>query len=206
MTRIRQVPVLDVNQRERALAQTSSYPTYQSNPPYQRNVPMSAPMNGATNRNNNYYRPRRQPTIPVFQKFRLSDTPDLITNGCNSIREFCSSVQSITVDLNNLLGSVESIVPLLTTYLNAVQTRNAINQEQQNSAVYTPPIEVPTSTNHVPTAPPVQPTPVNQNKMPISNGPRPEDIQQLLDNPLVKNILTSFIQGNNANHTNPSNQ
>ncbi len=195
MSRMRQVPVMDVTQRERAINQDLLHNqnlTHNQNPAHPAMRPTAPTCR---------VRPRKSPV----GKFRLSDTPALMSSGCSSVREFCNSVQSITVDLNNLIGSVESILPLLTTYLTALQARNMPNEPQSAE----PPIDV-TATNRVeepqpqpaphapaaptaPAAPAAAATPVQPSAM-----PRPEDLQQLLENPLVKNLLTSFIQ--NAPH------
>ena len=145
MSRMRQVPALDVTQTK----------TYSINT----NTPTSC------------QRRQNNPT----PKFRLSEAPNMISNGCTSLREFCNSIQSITIDLNHLLNSVENLLPLLTTYLATVQNKSN-NQplplvEQEKAA------PVPQVTQ-------------------APNVPSPEDMQQLLDNPLIKNILNSFIQNN----------
>ena len=146
MSRMRQVPALDVTQ-------TKTYPNNTIAPSTcQRRTNNSAP------------------------KFRLSEAPGMISNGCTSLREFCNSIQSITIDLNHLLNSVESLLPLLTAYLATVQNRN-------NTQPAPPVIEQ----EKAAPAPQVAQAP---------NVPGPEDIQQLLDNPLVKNILNSFMQSN----------
>ncbi len=179
MSRMRQVPVMDVTQRESVINQNLSHPAMRPAAPTCR------------------VRPRRMPA----NKFRLSDTPALLSSGCSSVREFCNSVQSITVDLNNLIGSVESILPLLTTYLTALQARNMPAEAQAAeppidvaapNRVETPPQQA-SHTTAAPTAPTAPITPSQPAAM-----PRPEDIQQLLENPLVKNLLTSFMQ--NAPH------
>lgn len=175
MSRMRQVPVMDATQRERVISQNLSHPTMRPAAPTCR------------------VRPRKNPV----NKFRLSDTPALLSSGCSSVREFCNSVQSITVDLNNLIGSVESILPLLTTYLTALQARNMPADAQAAE----PPIDVtaphrveaqPQQASHPTTAPTTPAAPVTPAQP--AAMPRPEDIQQLLENPLVKNLLTSFMQ------------
>ena len=159
MSRMRQIPVIDASQRERMLQQNQPPSMKTVNTPY--NV---LPKQSCC-------RPHmRKPPAP---KFRLSDTPSLIRSGCSSVRQLCNNVQNITVDLNNLMGSVESMVPLLNTYLTMLQSRNAIPEQEPE-----PPIEVPQA---APAA--------------ISGSmPRPEDIQTLLENPLVRNLLTGFMQ------------
>ena len=166
MSRIRQIPVTEVTQHERMISQAMAQPVMR---PAANNFRMRSRKNMAN-------------------RLRLSDTPALLSNGCSSVREFCNNVQNITADLNHLIGSVENILPLLTTYLAAIQARNL--SAEQPSAME-PPIEV--------TAPerPVQqpqPTAQQQTQAPAAPMPRPEDIQQLLENPLVKNLLTSFMQ------------
>lgn len=170
MSRMRQVPVMDITQREKVVSQNTPHPVMRPAAP------------------NCRVRPRKMPV----SKFRLSDTPALLSNGCSSVREFCNSVQSITVDLNNLIGSVESILPLVTTYLAAMQTRNMPPEHQAAE----PPIDV-TAPNRVePVIEPQRPASAPAAAPIVPNAmPRPEDIQQLLENPLVKNLLTNFIQG-----------
>jgi hypothetical protein len=63
-----------------------------------------------------------------------------------------------------------------------------------------PPIDVPV-TERVEEPQPQQATQTTNTATPLQQPiamPRPEDIQQLLENPLVKNLLTNFIQ--NAPH------
>lgn len=183
MSRMRQVPVMDVTQRERAINQEL---THNQNLAHSQNLSHPAMRPTAPGCR---VRPRRSPA----GKFRLSDTPALLSSGCSSVREFCNSVQSITVDLNNLIGSVESILPLLTTYLTALQARNMPN-EPQNAE---PPIDVtasPREEEPQPQPAPQTPAAPAASATPQPAMPRPEDLQQLLENPLVKNLLTSFIQ------------
>lgn len=164
MSRMRQIPVMEVTQQEKVIHQNVPHPATPS------------------------CRLRRSRTMPA--KFRLNDTPTLISNGCSSVREFCNNVQSITVDLNNLIGSVERVLPLLTTYLTALQARNMTTEPTINEQ---PPIDVAPASRPEPEQPP---RPAQTAATPT---PRPEDLQQLLENPLVKNLLTSFIQ-NTAAH------
>lgn len=170
MSRMRQIPAMDVTQREKVMNQNMPHPVTRPT--------------ASTCR----VRPRKMPA----NKFRLSDTPTLLSNGCSSVREFCNSVQSITVDLNNLIGSVESILPLVTTYLAAVQARNMPPEQQ----VAEPPIDVVAPNRVEPVIEPPKPAAAPTTAPMAPNAmPRPEDIQQLLENPLVKNLLTNFIQG-----------
>ena len=164
MSRMRQIPVTEVTQHERMVSQTMSQPVMR---PTANNFRMRSRKN-------------------AVNKFRLSDTPALLSNGCSSVREFCNNVQNITADLNHLIGSVENILPLLTNYLAAIQARNL--SAEQPSAME-PPIEV-----SAPERPVQQPQPAAQQQTQAAPMPRPEDIQQLLENPLVKNLLTSFMQ------------
>lgn len=176
MSRIRQVPVMDINQREKMLQQNQPlyHPPVAASPrPMQPNC-----------------RPRTK--RPFVTKFRLNDTPALIHSGCNSIREFCTNIQNITLDLNHLAGSVESMVPLLNLYLATLQSRN-IGIEQNLE----PPIDV-SAPNYM--AREQRPEPPGQASQPAKpstanlSAPRPEDIQQLLENPLVRNLLNGFMQ------------
>ncbi len=189
MSRMRQIPVMDITQREKLMQQNQSTGlgnTAQSagHPPMHNSIrPVQM---------NHRARVRKAPAA----KFRLSDTPALIAGGCSSVREFCNSVQSITMDLNNLIGSVESMVPLLNTYLTLLQSRSAIAEQELE-----PPIEVSTrestSTNHGCTAGQSSFAPSQPQQSPTSMStpmPRPEDIQSLLENPLVRNLLNGFMQ------------
>lgn len=180
MSRMRQIPITEVTQQERVASQNVSHPVTRPAAPTCR------------------VRSRKAPA----GKFRLSDTPTLISNGCSSVREFCNNVQSITVDLNNLIGSVESMLPLLTTYLTVLQARNL--PAEQTTAANEPPIEVtpiqrPVEQPAAPTAATVQTAAPSTatNTPPL---PRPEDIQQLLENPLVKNLLTNFMHNTPINN------
>lgn len=170
MSRMRQVPVMDVTQREKAMTHTL---------PNANVRPAAQP-----------FRPRSR-KVPS-NKLRLSDTPALLSSGCNSVREFCNNVQNITMDLNQLINSVENILPLLTAYITALQTRN---QNTDPISVETP-IEV--SAPNRPEPEPVHPTqPARPNPSAAVQAPptpRPEDLQQLLENPLVKNLMANFMK------------
>ena len=163
MSRMRQIPAMDVSQREKMLEHNPSS--------YVKNTRGTVPMCSNPRSMPCTCRPRvkRQPVA----KFRLSDAPALISTGCSSVRQLCSNVQNITMDLNNLMGSVESMVPLLNTYLTAMQNRSAAVTEPEE------PIEVIAS----------QPNDTVSTPM-----PRPEDMKALLENPLVHNLLTNFMQ------------
>lgn len=193
MSRMRQIPIMDVRQQERMLQQNQSAGTN----PGGAYTPMCHPPVC------NSVRPvptgcKSRGRRPSAAKFRLSDTPALISTGCSSMRQFCNNVQNITVDLNHLIGSVESMLPLLNTYLSALQNRNA-SQEMSLE----PPIEVTAQSpvtkavppQHAASAAAQKPSPET---MPPANGavsmPRPEDIQALLENPLVHNLLNGFMQ------------
>lgn len=202
MSRMRQIPIMDVRQQERMLQQNQSTganlggtcPPMCHPPMYNHARPVSTGCKP---------RMRKPPAV----KFRLSDAPALISTGCSSVRQLCSNVQNITVDLNNLIGSVESMLPLLNTYLTVMQSRCATQE-----AEIAPPIDVtarecpgqmdsaPHCTEH--TCPP----PPKEHAMPHAPShsaassntaapmPHPEDIQALLENPLVRNLLNGFMQ------------
>ena len=163
MSRMRQVPAMDVSQRERMLERNPSA--------YVKNTRGTVPM--CNNPRPMPYTCRPRIRKPAAAKFRLSDAPALISTGCSSVRQLCSNVQNITMDLNNLMGSVESMVPLLNTYLTAMQNRNAVVTEPEE------PIEVTASKSNDDISTPM---------------PRPEDMKALLENPLVHNLLTGFMQ------------
>ncbi len=181
MSRMRQIPAMDVSQRDKLLEQnqfSGMKNTARAYPPvYSGGRPVC----------------RSRMRKPPAAKFRLSDAPSLISTGCSSVRQLCSNVQNITMDLNNLMGSVESMVPLLNTYLTVLQNRNVIPEQELE-----PPIEVS-----------VKDCPIQQKATPIAKDctqpssvapnmaapmPRPEDMKALLENPLVRNLLTSFMQ------------
>ena len=178
MSRMRQVPVMDVTQKEKAM---------------NRNLPNTTARPAAQS-----FRPRTRKAAPA--KLRLSDTPGLLSSGCSSLREFCNGVQNITVDLNNLIGSVESILPLLNVYITALQTRTA----SLDSSATEVPIEVTAAERPEPQAvsvsqPAQQPNRPDTSSIPAQSStqpqmPRPEDLQQLLENPLVKNLMANFMQ------------
>lgn len=191
MSRMRQIPVMDVTQRERMMQQTQ---------PVRETMGMQSPM---------MCHPQSHPIQPVrprvrkapMAKFRLSDTPALIAGGCHSVRQLCNSVQNITVDLNNLVGSVESMVPLLNTYVTVLQSRNAIAEQDAE-----PPIEVSAKEsslqNREPSAafPPSSGAQSHNSAAANAPVPRPEDIQALLENPLVRNLLNGFMQNSAFPH------
>lgn len=189
MSRMRQIPVMDITQREKLMQQNQSTGLGNITPPAghpsMHNTMRPAQMNHRA-------RVRKVPAA----KFRLSDTPALIAGGCSSVREFCNNVQNITMDLNNLIGSVESMVPLLNTYLTVLQSRSAIAEQELD-----PPIEVTAResapANHACTAgqsPFVQSQPQQNPATMTAPMLRPEDIQNLLENPLVRNLLNGFMQ------------
>ena len=123
--------------------------------------------------------PARRNNSSILHRLRQSNTQALITGSCSNMREFCSSIQGITAEVNNLLTSIENFLPLINTYLNSIQPRETI-------AISSPEAEN-TAQNKVPAAN----TGTNPTTLPKL---RPEDIQQLLENPLVKNLLSSFVQ------------
>ena len=232
MSRMRQIPVMDAAQRERVISQASPHPN-----PSGQNTPgqpmqcqaSQTQMIAAQGMPNSGMRPvapgcRPRSRKAPASKMRLSDTPALLSTGCSSLREFCNGVQNITADLNNLIGSVESILPLLTTYLSMLQARTMPEQTIADTPIDVPVPERPAE-SQTSAAQPVQPamqyhdaqaaqpihsaqqaamsqpaaatpssapqsTPMQQ--MPM---PRPEDLQQLLENPLVKNLMANFMQG-----------
>ena len=124
--------------------------------------------------------PRRN-NISLLQRLRQSSTQALIVGSCSNMREFCTSIQGITTEVNNLLSTIENFLPLLNTYLNATQTRETIAISPANPPK--PPCETTNAT-----------IPVSTPSTNLPRQPRPEDIQQLLENPLVKNLLSSFVQ------------
>ena len=155
----RQVSAIDITQKEKALELAN---------PIRREVPhfsCSCP------RRNNF---------SLLQRLRQSSTQALIAGSCSNMREFCTSIQGITAEVNNLLSTIENFLPLLNTYLNANQTRETIAISPVNQSK--PPYN---------SAPTTQPSASATN---LPRQPRPEDIQQLLENPLVKNLLSSFVQ------------
>lgn len=201
MSRMRQIPVMDATQREQMLLQNQ--PSGIGSNPKQPNY-HPAMYNASRPTPNCRPRMRKLPAT----KLRLSDTPALISNGCSSVRQLCNNVQSITADLNNLIGSVESMVPLLNTYLTVLQNRNTMQEQELD-----PPIEVgnqSTVTDVQEQASQSRPQPNIQDtsSAPQNNTtsaipkPRPEDIQQLLENPLVQNLLTGFMQNSAFPNTN----
>jgi hypothetical protein len=114
----------------------------------------------------------------------LSDAPALLSSGCHSVKELCNHVQHITTDLNQLVNSVEHMLPLLTAYVTAVQTRNIMPESLpeptlKETKLYRIAPEIP-----VKPEPPIQPL----------MTPSPDDLQQLFNNPLVQNMMQSFMQ------------
>ena len=232
MSRMRQIPVMDAAQRERVISQSSPHPNPSGqNMPGQpmQTQPSQNQMIAAQGMPNSGMRPvapgcRPRSRKAPANKMRLSDTPALLSTGCSSLREFCNGVQNITADLNNLIGSVESILPLLTTYLSMLQTRTMPEQTMADTPIDVPVPDRPTEPQTSAAQPmpsPVQhpnasaeanPHPMQQAAMsqqtaatPSSGAqsvpmqqmpmPRPEDLQQLLENPLVKNLMANFMQG-----------
>ena len=182
MSRMRQIPAMDVSQREKMLEQNqlSGGRTHRVSPPV---CNTTRPVQGCRPR------VRRPPVV----KFRLSDAPSLISTGCNSVRQLCNNVQNITMDLNNLMGSVESMVPLLNSYLTVLQSRSTLSEQELD-----PPIEVIAKSHPIQHDIPhsTQPGPQIGTTPTTMSGPmpRPEDIQTLLENPFVRNLLSGFMQ------------
>ena len=195
MSRMRQIPVMDINQREKMLTQNRSpkEPAYASG---QSSCPTALhPMQMNC-------RPcyRKLPTA----KFRLTDTPSLIRSGCNSVREFCNGVQHITVDLNHLVSSVESMLPLLTTYLSVLQNRNAMITQDAEPVIPSEPViesaqtytqtAAPTTNTSTSNSTSTHPQSISQSIQSMPPMPQLEDIEQLLEHPLVHNLLNAMIQ------------
>ena len=155
----RQVSAIDITQKERALEPAN---------PIRREPPRFP-----------CYCQRRSNTS-LLQRLRQSSTQALITGSCSNMREFCTSIQGITAEVNNILNAIENFLPLLNTYLNTAQTRETISISPANLP------KQPSETISTPQTSPSSPT--------FPRQPRPEDIQQLLENPLVKNLLSSFVQ------------
>lgn len=184
MSRSRQIPAVDINARERVLNQP--HPQSQPNKP----------------RPNAYHYPMQQkrPVNNIMQKIRSGNAQSLISGSCSSMRDFCSNVQSITSDINNLLTSIETILPIIGTYLSATQAKETIPIPTSAPAVNEPVKQAYNLSQpkaNQPTA-----TAGNNNASNINNTrpdnalkqPRPEDLQQFLENPLVKNVLNNFMQ------------
>lgn len=138
------------------------------------------PLEQAYNRPNYPIYPLRRNNASILQKLRQSNTQALITGSCSNMREFCSSIQGITAEVNNLLTSIENFLPLINTYLNSIQPRETIAITPSEQSANPMPNNTPKESG--------TPAPSALPKL------RPEDIQQLLDNPLVKNLLTGFMQ------------
>lgn len=173
MTRTRQISAVDATMRNRVLNQTHS-PNAQGK---QRGYPC------------NCSHASRGNTGGLLQKLRSGNTQSLLSGGCSSMREFCDSVQSVTTDLSGLLASIENILPLISTCLSMVQAKDTIPViASMANAPATLPLTTPnTQLSHQSPKPPAT-------RPESGKQPRPEDIQQLLENPMVKNILASFMQ------------
>lgn len=206
MSRMRQIPIMDATQRERVIKQSNPQPNPMSN---------QTTLSQMSSNNNIHsagfsYRPRSRKAPAT--KFRLSDTPALLSTGCTSLREFCNGIQNITVDLNNLIGSVESILPLLTTYLTTIQARAVPEQPVSDIPIDVTVSERPLEEQTVHATPSAKTTHQAMQNQTASQSatphatiqssttqavpvPRPEDLQQLLENPLVKNLMANFMQG-----------
>lgn len=170
MSRMRQVPVMDITQREKAMS---------------RNLPVIniRPASPAV-----CARAKKPPAA----KLRLSDAPGLLSSGCHSVKEVCNHIQHITTDLNQLASSVEHMLPLLSAYVTALQTRGSAPELKEpehyrlaaKDAEKEP--ELYLFTPKIPAKPeiPIEP----------QMTPSPDDLQQLLNNPLVQNMMQSFMQ------------
>ena len=193
MTRTRQIAAVDSQMRDKMM-QSPAYHNRPGNAAY-------TPYNGSAARQSLLYR------------LRTSNAPRLLMSSCGSMREFCSSVQSVTSDINNLLASIENILPIITTYLSLPAAKEPeplpLNRPQfaepaplasandqhdsastpQQDVLYTESAQASLPQN----APQMASAAPMQNTMPPMPKLRPEDIQQLLSNPLVKNLMASFI-------------
>lgn len=162
MSRMRQVPVMDITQREKAI--NRNQPVIHTRP-----LPQSCHT--------------RQKKLPAA-RFHLSDAPALLSSGCHSVKELCTHVQHITTDLNQLASSVEHMLPLLTAYVTALQAKNTIPESLPDAAAKEPELY-----RFTPEAAAKPETPVQTQMM-----PSPDDLQQLFNNPLVQNLMQSFMQ------------
>lgn len=171
MTRTRQIAAVDSQMRDKALNRPSpaAYPPYGG------------------------YNPRPS----LLYRLRSSNAPRALLSGCGSMREFCSSVQSITNDINNLLVSIENILPIVATYLSLPPAKDPdpapLSSRPPAMATAeptetTPMLQSPASNTLPSNCPPTNPA--TNNAMPKL---RPEDIQQLLNNPLVKNLMANIL-------------
>lgn len=162
MSRMRQVPVMDITQREMAMSR---------NQPVVNTRPAPAAVCS------------RAKKAPIA-RMHLSDAPALLSSGCHSVKELCTHVQHITADLNQLVNSVEHMLPLLTAYVTALQTRNIMPESLPEPALKE------TELYRIAPEIPVKPEPPIQPQM----TPSPDDLQQLFNNPLVQNMMQSFMQ------------
>jgi len=132
---------------------------------------------------------RRYYHSSFLQKLRTADTQTLISDSCASMRDFCDNVQSITIELNRLLNSIETILPLINACL--AQSRETITLPQENiTKISSAPAA---SVSNVSAQGKIK-EPASIATQAQSKQPKPEDIQQLLENPLIKNILNNFMQ------------
>ena len=194
MTRTRQIAAVDSQMRDKMMQS----PAYHNRP----GTTAYPPNNGYAARQSLLYR------------LRTSNAPRLLMSSCGSMREFCSSVQSVTNDINNLLASIENILPIITTYLSLPTAKEPepvpLNRPQyaEPAALAADPAQasstIPPAQQTAPTieAAPIptaqaapQPTvsPMPNNPLPSMPRLRPEDIQQLLTNPLVKNLMANIM-------------
>ena len=194
MTRTRQIAAVDSQMREKMM-QSPAYHNRPGNTAY-------PPTNGYAARQSLLYR------------LRTSNAPRLLMSSCGSMRELCSSVQSVTSDINNLLASIENILPIITTYLSLPAAKEpdplplnrpqyaetaALTADPAQNASSAPPTQQtapPAETAAISTAQAVPaPTanPMPNNAMPAMPKLKPEDIQQLLNNPLVKNLMANIM-------------
>lgn len=193
MTRARQIAAVDSNMRDKVLQS----PNFRSRPT----------ANGYSN--NGYAFPRNN-APGLLYRLRSTNASHLIMSGCGSMRDFCNNVQTITNDINNLLTSVESILPIVSTYLSLTPAKETIPVTPESprlngevipatspSAPQPQPMEQAAASPAQITTRPTQNNNINMAAPPMSPGNmpklRPEDIQQLLNNPLVKNLMTSFM-------------
>jgi len=128
----------------------------------------------------NYY---RKPYTTLWQKIRNGNAQAVFSNGCSSMRSVCDNIQSVACELNQLLNSIEHLLPLLNTYLLQPKETISITREEPNKVL--PPSSVMAESAKT-----------ENNSAPKQL--RAEDLQQLLENPLVKSLLTGVLQNNSS--------
>ncbi|MFZ7103668.1 MAG: hypothetical protein ACOWWO_13585 [Peptococcaceae bacterium] len=186
MPRYRKITPVNINEQERILSEKFN----QNRPKYKKTVRRTQ-------------RPNENPLLPLYQlktklqrSFENRSTQEVVFDTCKSLRGICGQVRSFADEVDNLLGSVESIVPVMETVVSSY-ARSLKNKEQpilekdKIPAEETNKAKEDQSTDNE--------NPIRENtadktsKMP-AKMPSEMEIKEFLNNPLVASLLQNLTQ------------